>query len=153
MKKVDFSTVNCQNSPGKSKIRTFCWLYFYFCLSKTRNNAKFGIFYQSENERFLSEIAPLPPVKQPKIYQNPIELALKYRQMMKDHNLNQSRLAEKLNISRVRVTQILNLLKIDPWISKQINQKNLQIPERQLRPLASENRTVQKGKFKELLKV
>ena len=118
--------------------------------SKTRNNAKFGIFYQSENERFLSEIAPLPPVKQPKIYQNPIELALKYRQIMKDQNLNQSRLAQKLNISRVQVTQILNLLKLDPWISKQISQKGLEIPERQLRLLTNLGKNTQRKRFKEL---
>jgi DNA-binding transcriptional regulator LsrR (DeoR family) len=55
--------------------------------------------------------------------------------MMRDQNLNQSQLAEKFNISRVRVTQILNLLKLGPEIIKQVRLGGKQVTERQLRSL------------------
>lgn len=70
-------------------------------------------------------------------YENPIEKALEYEQMMKDKNLTQSGLAEKLGISRVRVTQILSLLKLpDHKIQYVLTYgKNELITERQLRCL------------------
>lgn len=45
-------------------------------------------------------------------YENPIEKALEYSRMMKEENLSQNGLAKKLGISRVRVSQYLNLLKL-----------------------------------------
>jgi ParB/RepB/Spo0J family partition protein len=45
-------------------------------------------------------------------YENPIEKAMEYARMIEEENLSQNGLAKKLGISRVRVTQILNLLKL-----------------------------------------
>jgi len=45
-------------------------------------------------------------------YENPIEKALEYKHIMQEENLNQGQLARKLGMSRVRITQILNLLKL-----------------------------------------
>ncbi len=45
-------------------------------------------------------------------YVNPITRAIEYERMLKEKNLNQNQLAKELGLSRVRVTQILNLLKL-----------------------------------------
>jgi len=45
-------------------------------------------------------------------YENPIEKALEYKKIMQEENLNQGQLSRKLGASRVRITQILNLLKL-----------------------------------------
>jgi hypothetical protein len=51
------------------------------------------------------------------IYRNPIYLAKEYKQMIDNGQVkNQSSLARKLGISRVRICQILNLLKLDTLI-------------------------------------
>ncbi|MCK5214171.1 MAG: hypothetical protein KAR05_02305, partial [Candidatus Omnitrophica bacterium] len=45
-------------------------------------------------------------------YENPVEKALGFQRIMQEENLNQNQLARKLRISRVRVCQLLNLLKL-----------------------------------------
>jgi len=45
-------------------------------------------------------------------YENPIEKALEFKRIMKEENLNQGQLARKLGLSRVRTTQVLNILKL-----------------------------------------
>ena len=45
-------------------------------------------------------------------YENPIEKALEFQLIMQEENLNQNQLARKLKISRVRVCQLLSLLKL-----------------------------------------
>ena len=45
-------------------------------------------------------------------YVNPVQLAQKYERMLSDEGLTQSQIAIKLGISRVRITQYLNLLKL-----------------------------------------
>ena len=67
--------------------------------------------------------------------QNPLEKAMEFERIMKDDNLTQSALTQKLRISRVRVSQILNLPKlpqekIDYILEKR---KKEMITERQLR--------------------
>ena len=79
---------------------------------------------------------PPEPIKELKPYQNPFDLAILYKKTMKEQNLNQSQLAGQLGISRVRITQYLNLLKLDPLIIEQVMQNNRQVTERQLRILA-----------------
>jgi len=68
-------------------------------------------------------------------YKNPIEKAMEYARMMQEEKLSQNSLAKKLGISRVRVTQILNLLKLPQEQQAYIieNGKEQQIMERQLR--------------------
>ncbi len=68
-------------------------------------------------------------------YENPIEKAMAYARMMHEEKLSQSALAKKLGISRVRVTQILNLLKLPQEQQNYIiaTGKEKQITERSLR--------------------
>jgi len=52
-----------------------------------------------------------------KIYRNPVYLAKEYKQMIDSGEVkNQAELARIKGISRARVTQILNLLKLDKSI-------------------------------------
>ena len=68
-------------------------------------------------------------------YENPIEKALEFQRIMQVENLNQSQLARKLRISRVRVCQLLNLLKLPEDQQKYILEygKKEIITERSLR--------------------
>jgi len=56
-----------------------------------------------------------------RIYRNPIYLAKEYKQMIDNGRVkNQSGLARKLGISRVRIHQILSLLKLDSLIIQEL---------------------------------
>jgi len=58
-----------------------------------------------------------------KAYRNPIYLAREYKRMIDNGQVkNQADLARKLSISRARVTQVLNLLKLNKDIIRQIEQ-------------------------------
>ena len=71
-------------------------------------------------------------------YENPIEKALEYKRIMKEENLTQSGLARLLGISRIRVHQILQLLKLPQEKIEYIlkNGKEQMISERSLRTKA-----------------
>ena len=77
-----------------------------------------------------------------RIYRNPIYLAREYKQMIESGKVrNQSELAQLKGISRARVTQILNLLKLDKNIIIKIEQigdpmNKLLTSERNLRKLS-----------------
>ncbi|MFH1327557.1 MAG: helix-turn-helix domain-containing protein [Candidatus Bathyarchaeota archaeon] len=68
-------------------------------------------------------------------YNNPILHARELQRRMKEEGLSQNKLAKKLGISRVRVTQILNLLKLPEKQQNYIlrNGKEKMITERSLR--------------------
>lgn len=68
-------------------------------------------------------------------YVNPIKQAKAYQEVMQEENLNQNQLAKKLGISRVRVNQVLNLLKLPEDQQKYVLEhgKKEMITERQLR--------------------
>lgn len=68
-------------------------------------------------------------------YKNPIEKALEFQRMMQEENLNQNQLARKLKISRVRVCQLLSLLKLPEDQQKYVLEygKKEMITERGLR--------------------
>jgi len=74
-----------------------------------------------------------------RIYRNPIYLAKEYKQMIDNRQVkNQSGLARKLGISRVRIHQILNLLKLNSLIVQELEKfgdplKSRIITERMLR--------------------
>ena len=75
-----------------------------------------------------------------RIYRNPIYLAKEYKRIINNGQVkNQSGLARKLGISRVRIHQILNLLKLDSLIIQELEKlgdplKAKIITERMLRP-------------------
>ena len=70
-------------------------------------------------------------------YENPVEKALEYARIMKEEKLSQSELAKKLGISRVRVNQVLGVLKLPQEKQKYILEKGKidLITERSLRDL------------------
>ena len=74
-------------------------------------------------------------------YPNPIILAKKYKQMINSGEVkNQSDLAHKLCVSRVRLSQVLSLLKLDVKIIEAVEKladpmPNRYISERKLRSL------------------
>ena len=90
------------------------------------------------------------PSKTKFIQRNPIYLAREYKQMIDNLQVkNQSDLARKLGISRVRICQILNLLKLNPLIIKELEKlsdplKLKIITERMLRPYINKSSKEQK---------
>ena len=76
------------------------------------------------------------------LYRNPIYLAKEYKKMIDTGEVkNQAELAKLKGISRARVTQILNLLKLDSCINRKLEKfgdplKSKIITERILRPYA-----------------
>ena len=85
-----------------------------------------------------------------RIYRNPIYLAREYKQMIDNRQVkNQSGLARKLGISRVRIHQILSLLKLDSLIIQELERlgdplKSRIITERTLRPYVNKSFREQK---------
>ena len=91
------------------------------------------------------------PNKTKFIYRNPIYLAREYKQMIDNPQVkNQSGLACKLGISRVRICQILSLLKLDSLIIQKLEKfndplKTKVITERMLRPFVNKSSKEQKN--------
>ena len=84
------------------------------------------------------------------VYRNPIYLAKEYKEMIDSGQVkNQSDLACKLGISRVRIHQILSLLKLDSLIIQELEKfgdplKSRIITERLLRPYVNKSFQEQK---------
>ncbi|MCK5015355.1 MAG: helix-turn-helix domain-containing protein [Candidatus Omnitrophica bacterium] len=95
-----------------------------------------NFFYSFELER-VKKISKrkLARQKRKESYVNPITQAMDYKRMMKEENLSQIELARELGISRVRVTQYLNLLKLPKARLDHImrNGEKQKITERSLR--------------------
>jgi DNA-binding Xre family transcriptional regulator len=85
------------------------------------------------------------------IYRNPIYLAKEYKQMIDNGQAkNQSDLAQKLGISRARVTQILRLSKLNSLIVQELEKlgdplESKIITERMLRPFVNKSTKKQKA--------
>ena len=85
-----------------------------------------------------------------RIYRNPIYVAREYKRIIDNEQVkNQSGLARKLGISRVRIHQILGLLKIDSLIIQELEKfgdplKSKIITERMLRPYVNKSFREQK---------
>ncbi|MBI4369694.1 MAG: hypothetical protein HY547_05655 [Elusimicrobia bacterium] len=107
-----------------------------FGVIKAKNGCKRFIF-ANEAEEIRRRRGPKSPT-----IQNLLQKALEWRtRLQADPNLTQTRLAGELGISRVRVTQVLNLLKLAPTIQgcilsmpPTLRQRGL-ITERRLRRL------------------
>ena len=85
-----------------------------------------------------------------RIYRNPIYLAREYKQMIDNRQVrNQAGLARKFGISRVRICQILSLLKFDSLVVQELEKlgdplKSKIITERMLRPYVNKSQHEQK---------
>ena len=73
--------------------------------------------------QFYFQVVVKKPSTPKKTYRNPIYLAREYRELIDSGKVkNQAELARKIGISRARVTQILNLLKLDKNIINNFEQ-------------------------------
>ena len=85
-----------------------------------------------------------------RIYRNPIYIAKEYKEMIDNNQVkNQSGLARKFGISRVRICQLLGLLKLDSLIIRELERfgdplKSRIITERMLRPYVNKSFQEQK---------
>ena len=92
---------------------------------------------------FQTEVKKSPRPK--KTYRNPIYLAREYKKMIDSGEVkNQAELARIKSISRARITQILNLLKLDKSIIDNLEQivhptDKKVISERELRKIITRN--------------
>jgi len=97
------------------------------------------IYYDSFKRRRKIGIG-IKPEKPPKIKANPILQALKFQEILTTKEAkSKNELARKLGLSRVRMTQIMNLLKLNPKIIQKISLFEPTafnfLTERRLRPL------------------
>jgi len=118
---------------------------------------KFSI-YQSFRKRAPIVCLGNPPAAEVKIYSNPMKIAMQYKGMLESGFINsQAELSHLLAVSRAKVTQMLNLLKLDEEIQSSIlgldeSDERLKIlTERKLRPLVQlTNSKEQRKRFKAL---
>jgi len=81
--------------------------------------------------------------KPSRTYRNPVFLAWEWKKALETgHYPSQAALAWDLGVSRVRVTQVLNLLKLDPEVLEQIaglgdSLTARSVTERKLRPVVN----------------
>jgi hypothetical protein len=93
---------------------------------------------------------PTKTIQIKRLYRNPIYLVKEYEQMIDNGQVkNQADLARKLGISRVRIHQILSLLKLDSLIIQELEKlgdplKAKIITERMLRPYVNKSFLEQK---------
>ena len=84
-------------------------------------------------------------IKATPVYRNPVYIAREYGNMIDNGQVrNQSELTHKFGISRARVTQILNLLKLQPLVIQELEKfgdpiNSKLITERILRPYANKS--------------
>jgi len=95
--------------------------------------------------------------KPSRTYKNPVFLALEWEKALETGNYpSQTALARELGISRVRVTQVLNLLRLAPEVLEQIAGlgdplASPTVTERKLRPLVNLPRVTQSKRIQKLL--
>jgi len=115
----------CLGSPGWSICRTFTSTFYF-------------------PHEFTESLKNKP------VYRNPIYLTKEYKKMIDSGEVkNQAELARKLGISRARVTQILNLLKLNYLIVQELEilgdpLKSRIITKRMLRPYVNKSFREQK---------
>ncbi|HPL96744.1 MAG TPA: hypothetical protein PKY71_04300 [Smithellaceae bacterium] len=124
-----------------SKVVSECLPYFYKWQNKTKtlfrgpkpDNFPKNKIISKKEQRHIDHLES---------YQNPLEKAMEFERIMKAENLTQSGLAEKLDISRVRVSQYLSLLKLPQEKIEYIlkNGKTKFITERALREYNQNNK-------------
>lgn len=78
--------------------------------------------------------------KRRELYVNPLTKAYEYKRILREKSLTQNQLARQLGVSRVRITQMLNLLNLPIEQQNYILERGKQklITERTLRKLISE---------------
>jgi hypothetical protein len=119
---------------------------------------KFQVFQVFENRAPLFKIGEKPAAS-PRTYSNPIRTALQYKGLLKSgHIETQAELASFLGVSRAKVTQMLNLLKLDGEIIEMVSgldeedERLRRVTERRLRELTQiEDEEEQMERFREMV--
>ena len=115
------------------------------------------IYYESSKRRRKIGIG-IKPEKPQKIKANPILQALEFQEILTNKEIkSKNELAKKIGLSRVRVTQIMNLLKLNPEIIQRIASFEPAtfnfLTERKLRPLTRiKDKNTQIAVFKKMLR-
>jgi ribosome-binding protein aMBF1 (putative translation factor) len=126
--------------PDRNTQQTFSnviteYIPYYYVWRNKRQALEFGEKPSSLPQRKVVTLRDLRKDRIRESYVNPIERAREYLKMMQTEGLTQSQLAPKLGVSRVRVTQLLNLLKLNPRIQEEVLLRENGFTERHLRPL------------------
>jgi len=118
---------------------------------------EFDIYKEKKDRKTYIKIGK-PPVEKAKIYESPIVKTKRYQNLLNDPLINnQSDIARNLGITRVRVSQVMFLLKLAPEIQKTLlgfeDQKMIKFfSEYRLRPLMTVNNPKQQvKKFKKMI--
>ena len=101
------------------------------------------------------------PVETPKTYTNPLRTALYYQSLLDNGQVaTRAELSDLLGVSRPKVTQMLNLLKLDAGIQEyilgldEIDERLKVLTERRLRPLVQcADDGEQRARFREIVNV
>ena len=115
------------------------------------------IYYESSKRRRKIGIG-IKPEKLQKIKANPILRALEFQKILTNKEVkSKNELAKKIGLSRVRVTQIMNLLKLNPEIIQKIASLEPTVfnflTERKLRPLTRiRDKNTQMVAFRKILR-
>ena len=72
------------------------------CFSGRAFSLEFSIEKPTENKR------------QEKSYRNPVILAMEMKELMERENISRAELSRRMKLSRARITQIINVLKLSP---------------------------------------
>ncbi len=112
------------------------------------------IYYDSFKRRRKLGIG-VKPEKPQKIKTNPILQALRFQKILSSKEAkSKNELAQKIGLSRVRITQIMNLLKLNPKIIQRIYSFEPTafnfLTERRLRPLTQLPKEEQLREFKRI---
>jgi len=113
------------------------------------------IYYDSFKRRRKIGIG-LKPEKPQKIKANPILQALEFQGILTNKEVkSKNELAKKIGLSRVRITQIMNLLKLNPEIIQRLSSFEPTafnfLTERRLRSLTQLSKEEQLKEFRKLL--
>ena len=126
----------CASSPYKSIDRTFRAVFRLVVLPNGRKPEK---------------------TRPKRTYRNPVFLAREWEKMLRSGKYaSQTALARKIGVSRVRVTQVLNLLRLAPEVLERIASlgdllTSPIVTERRLRPLVNLPRVEQRKQVRTLL--
>lgn len=82
---------------------------------------KVPVIVRDFDENEIVEIALIENIQREDL--SPIEEALAYQRLMKEHNLKQDQIAEKVSKSRAAITNSLRLLKLDPRVQDMLEEE------------------------------
>ena len=82
---------------------------------------KVPVIVRDFDENEIVEIALIENIKREDL--SPIEEALAYQRLMKEHHLKQDQIAEKVSKSRAAITNSLRLLKLDPRVQDMLEEE------------------------------